>query len=218
MIMPHTVAELSADNPAFFSVQPLTTLKSALSTGSLPALETVLAAPAAQTVGVRAHDIDRAAKALQPPFCGTVGQHVVLTVTPRTRAAFASSRPGNPGAIHFERRQVVVLCLSMEGLQGCGRQVLFHARNLLRSVDGVSEDPAVLEGAAWDLIRRHHIKREGAEAEQLRRYDAGALVRGDLPIQAVQAIACVGPASEAEVKAWAIPAHIEVIQRPAFFW
>ena len=218
MSMPQTVAELSADNPTLFSVQPLTTLQSALITGSLPALGTVLADPAARTVGVRAHDVDRAANPLQPPFCGAVGEHVALTVTPRTLAAFASSRPGNTGATPFERRQLAVICVTMEGLQGCGRPVLFHARSLLRSTDGVSGDPAILRDAAWDLITRHHIRRDASDADRLRRYDAGALVHGELPMQAVQAIACAGPESEAEVLAWAMLAQIEVIQRPAYFW
>ncbi|WP_237479386.1 DarT ssDNA thymidine ADP-ribosyltransferase family protein [Lichenibacterium dinghuense] len=218
MSMPHTVAELSADDPVFFSVQPLATLRLALSTGSLPALTTILADPAAQTVGVRAHDVDRAGMSLAPPFHGTVGQHVALSVTPRTLAAFASSRPGGAGATHFERHQLAIVCLSMEQLLKRGRRALFHARSLLRSTDGVSDDPAVLREAAWDFITRHHIRRDASDPDRLRRYDAGALVRDSLPFDAVQAIACAGPESEAEVLAWAMPPHIEVIQRPKFFW
>ena len=218
MSMPYNVAQLSAANPQFFSVQPLTTLRSVVENGNLPSLGAILAGPEMQAVGVRAHDVERAGRSLPPPSLDTVGHHVVLPVSPRTLASFASSRPGTPGAKHFERHQLAVLCLSMESLKGCGRKLLYHASSLLRSADSVSEDPAVLQGAAWDLISRHHIKREGADPERLRHYDAGALVRDDLPIRAVQAIACAGPESEAEVKRWALPEHIEVIRRPAYFW
>lgn len=216
MLPPDSTLDLTWSEDAWlFSVQPMSTAIAAIQAGSLPPCGAALLAPP-EIVGVRRWIGAKAGRPMPAPYRDLVGHYTDLALTPRTRAAFGSSRPGTADAIHHRREDLVVVCVPHAAIAP-GLPV-YVDRNPMRDDARFSGDPRLLESASWGRIRLHAI-RPGTDGDgALQRYDASVLVWGALPVKAVAAIACHGPASADRIKTVADSASVPVIVREDYFW
>lgn len=216
--LPDTVRDLTPtgglSGELLFTVQTLDGAIGAIREGYLPPFGRSLTD--LQAIGVRRWAEVKAARPMPPPYRGVVGDYVDLALTPRTRAAFGSSRPGTEGAIHRRREDLAIACVVHASV--VPMVPVYVDRSPMRKNAVISGDPRTLDQASWERIRRHAIGSGSDGDDALQRYDASVLVWQGVPLTAIAAIACCGSAAADRLRSVAESAGVTVVERDDYFW
>lgn len=149
------------------------------------------------------------------PFAGCVGEFVPLSVTPATRAAYATNTGYKATAI--PRADLVVIAVDIEELSRYGLRPLVTDRSPLTAGCTISDELGSLEGVPWHRIHARQFSRSGPDS---RGYDTEILVWGCVPLTGTARVICPDAASRKRFAAEAEAAGtaVKIVERPdAFF-
>ena len=148
---------------------------------------------------------NRLKKAMPQPFKGMVGNYVPLSVTPATRAAFATSTAHNAAAI--PRSDLVVVAIDIEGLTHYGLRPLVTDRSPVTAGCVVSDDLKALQAVPWERIHERQLRRDGEDSKG---YDAEVLIWHSVPLAGVARVICPDSASRRMMEARAKKCGVEI--------
>ena len=149
------------------------------------------------------------------PFAGCVGDYAPLSVTPATRAAYATSTSYKAAAI--PRADLVVITVDLKELSRYGLKPLVTDRSPLTAGCTISDDLGSLKGVPWHRIHARRLRSDGQDS---RGYDTEILVWGCVPLTSIDRIICPDAASRRlfEAEARAAETTIVVIEVPEAFF
>lgn len=151
------------------------------------------------------------------PFAGSVGEYAPLSVTPATRAAYATSTSYKAAPI--SRADLVVIAIDVEELSRYGLKPLVTDRSTLTAGCTISDDLGSLKSVPWHRIHARQLRSDGPDAKG---YDTEILVWGGVPLTGNARIICPDAASrarfEAEAEVAKLTIDVVVVEEPnAFF-
>lgn len=215
--IPNSYKELGPSASMLFLNLHVETAAKILKAASIPILGDLVDHREFVPLGIQRFNVSRASRQLPRPWAATVSEFVSLDVTPCTRSVFASIT-GQTGAVRVDREDVVSLCVAHDVLRSLDRPVVYSDRLCTREDARFSGDRDILQGAAWDRIRKRDFRADPGSPSAVHRYEACALAWGSIPATAVQAIACKSVAAVERLRGRCPGIEVPALVRADLLW
>jgi hypothetical protein len=117
-------------------------------------------------------------------------------------------------------REIVICATSLKYLQSLGITFVFTDSHAYLQTTNFYNSLSDLSNIDWKLLNARDFRRDHNDLGKFDRYQAEALVRGDVPINAIQAIICFSDTEKAHVEQFVqnIGANLRVIADPGRFF
>lgn len=161
----------------------------------------------------------RRVRTLPAPFGGVLSDYVPFYFTPFSPMLY-NIHTGWGGIRRRDNAEIVILASSIERLQQTDTPFVFSDRHAYLQAARFYDDPARLDVIDWDLLQRRDFKRDAEDPGKFERYEAEALVRDHVPIEALLGLACYDSATRATLQAQMESAEVEmkVIVKPSWYF
>jgi hypothetical protein len=142
----------------------------------------------------------RSVRTLPEPPGGTLSDYVPFYFTPFS-PMLLNIKTGYNGSPKSRINDIVILLSSLHTLLEQGIPFSFSDRHAYLKTANFSSNIEDLANLAWDLWERRDFKRDPENPEKVEKYQAEALVKGALPMTAINGILCHSAERMAQVKA-----------------
>ncbi|WP_313015315.1 DUF4433 domain-containing protein [Brevundimonas sp.] len=164
-------------------------------------------------IGKRAHH------SLQSPGEGVLGDYVPFYFTPFS-PMLLNITTGWGGITKCVNEDVIILASSIWKLQEHDVPFVFSDRHAYLAAAEFFDDPARLDRIDWDILQRRDFKRDANDPGKFERYDAEALAKDHVPVEALLGVACFNESARARIEAdmQATGVAIKVIVKPDWYF
>jgi hypothetical protein len=162
----------------------------------------------------------RNTRAVPEPHGGTLADYVPFYFTPKSPMLF-NIHTGYRGITQRANDEIAILVSSIPSLVDRTIPFVFTDRHAFTPFAAFSDDPAELAGMIdWGILRRHDFTRSDDYPDKVERYQAEALVRGHLPVNALLAVACASVATQQRIETMVQNAGLalRIIRRPNWYF
>jgi len=141
----------------------------------------------------------RGRRALPPPGEGVLGDYVPFYFTPFS-PMMLNIKTGWRGIAQRGNEEIAILVSSVWRLRGLGVPFVFSDRHAYLQAAQFHDDPARLDQIDWDLLQRRDFQRDANDPEKVERYEAEALARRHVPVDALLSVACFNESSRKRIE------------------
>lgn len=128
-------------------------------------------------------------KAMPPPYGGYLSDYVPFYFTPFSPMLF-NVVTGYSGVPRQAKRDIIILVSSIPKLQELGVRFVFSDRHAYLQAARFSADPADLDRIDWAILQARDFRRDPNDPGKMERYEAEALARDHVPVQALFGAYC----------------------------
>jgi hypothetical protein len=144
--------------------------------------------------------IDRRGHRSVPIFPGGVlNDYVPFYFTPFSPMLY-NIYTGRGGVRHFPNKDIVILVSSMERISALGLPFVFTDRHAYTVTANFYNRLEHLDQIDWLLLQRRNFQRDSDDPEKVERYQAEAMVRGQVPIHALLGVVCYTEHAQEELQ------------------
>jgi len=165
----------------------------------------------AELIGRRRH------RALPPPYDGMLSDYVPFYFTPYSPMMY-NIHTGYGGIEKQRNEDIVILVSSIARLGALDVPFVFSDRHAYLQTARFSADPADLGWIDWTMLAARDFKRDPNDPSKFERYEAEALVRAHVPVEALIGVGCYSDAVTAQVTAELTAAQTAVQARTRPGW
>jgi len=140
----------------------------------------------------------RTHRQLPPPHEGTLSDYVPFYFTPWS-PMMLNIKTGYGGIRQQRNEDIVIRVSSLEKLQAEGVPFVFSDRHAYLQTARFFTDRTSLDQIDWGLLQRRDFKRDPEKPEKVERYQAEALVRNQVPVEALLGVACFNETASARI-------------------
>ena len=153
-----------------------------------------------------------------PPH-GTLEDYAAFYFTPYSPMLY-NIKTGYGGISRRENSEIVILVSSLHELTGHGVSFAFTDRHAYLQTARFFNDLRDLDQVDFPLLQRRDFKRDSDDPGKFERYQAEALVHGNLPVVAIQGIGCHENAvrDEIAVDAKKRGLSLRVLTKPSWYF
>lgn len=142
--------------------------------------------------------IDRRQHRVVPiPPGGTLSDYIPFYFTPYS-PMMLNIKTGYGGIRQRTNDEIVILIGSLHNLQEQQVDFIFTDRHAYLQAAQFSSDLSDLNQIDWEILQKRDFKRDSNDPEKIERYQAEALIHGNLPISALLGMVCY----DSKNKAW----------------
>ncbi|SHM66822.1 protein of unknown function [Sphingobium sp. YR657] len=165
----------------------------------------------AELIGRRRH------RALPHPHEGTLSDYVPFYFTPFSPMLY-NIHTGYGGVTRQANDDIVIMVCSIARLDALNVPFVFTDRHAYLQTAQFSSDSADLHWIDWGMLAARNFRRDPDDPARFERYEAEALVRNHLPVEALAGIACHSNAVTAAIAAQLTAAGSQVQARTRTDW
>lgn len=158
-------------------------------------------------------------RALPPIHGGMLSDYVPFYFTPFSPMMY-NIHTGYGGITKQRNEDIVILVSSIRRLINSGVPFVFSDRHAYLLTARFSHDPADLDWIDWQMLAASDFRRDPNDPSKFERYEAEALVRTHVPINALIGIACYNDAVTQMISAGLMAAGtaVQVRARPRWYF
>jgi hypothetical protein len=140
----------------------------------------------------------RTTRELPAPFNGALSDYVPFYFTPFS-PMMLNIKTGWGGVQARENREIVILVSSLRKLRDDGVPFVFSDRHAYLKTAQFYDDLARLDQIDWDSLQKRDFKKDPNNPAKFERYEAEALVRTHVPVEALLGLKCYDSETEARI-------------------
>jgi hypothetical protein len=142
----------------------------------------------------------RTRRVLPPPHGGVLSDYVPFYFTPFSPMMY-NIKTGWGGVTKRANEDVVILVSSIWKLKERGVRFVFSDRHAYLEAAQFYDEPSQLNQIDWDILQRRDFKRDPENPEKFERYEAEALAREHVPVDALLGVACYNDSANGRIAA-----------------
>jgi hypothetical protein len=141
----------------------------------------------------------RTTRELPAPHGGTLSDYVPFYFTPFSPMMY-NIKTGWAGVTKRDNEDIVIMASSIWRLQASKVSFAFTDRHAYLRTARYFGDPARLDQIDWPILQNRDFKRDPNDPGKFERYEAEALAKGHVPVEALLGFACFNEAAKAKVE------------------
>ncbi|WP_339087154.1 type II toxin-antitoxin system toxin DNA ADP-ribosyl transferase DarT [Shewanella chilikensis] len=154
--------------------------------------------------------IDRRAHRVVPlPPSGMLNDYVPFYFTPFSPMLY-NIYTGRGGVARVANVDIVILVSSLHRVAELGLPYVFTDRHAYTVTANYYNDPISLSAIDWPLLQHRNFQRDPNDPEKVERYQAEALVYGQVPVQALLGAVCYTPQVQQELQEEAVRLGVQL--------
>ncbi len=130
---------------------------------------------------------------------GVLGDYVPFYITPWS-VMMLNIKTGRNGVIKRANRDIAILVSSLHKIDEMGLRYVFTNGHAYMQESDFFDGLSDLDKIDWGLLRKRDFKNDPEDPGKLGRYQAEALVHGQVPVEALAGIACYDIRTQGSIK------------------
>lgn len=140
----------------------------------------------------------RRSRVLSAPCEGTLSDYIPFYFTPFSPMMY-NIKTGWGGITKRENKEIIILVSSIWRLRDKGVKFVFSDRHAYLRAAEFYDNPSKLDKIDWNILQRRDFKRDPNDPEKFERYEAEALARTHVPVDALLGVACYNDSAKSRI-------------------